>query len=301
MFKYMNKCKRCLYEFEYTPYYEFKPSENELYVECHRKCKRCGNETTKGLPSTTIVKGRRMIIANLLDDDDIERYNIDIDKACEVMNNKRSKNISQQIIHIKNSNVSINSNKTSQNEVIDDVVEVNSEYENTETDENASTTSIHNSEQEENDVTENDSINETFHSPTAFMKLILNNEINIEFIELYFIPNECYVSNFGHDVAKPIALLIKYKNNERVKTFKYNDMIQYLSFIPKISLKRTNSNYIHKHKQMQKIVINSKLIKCSTYEYYNYDIQDVDNIAVINILKAAMTPEDRKTTVNDWN
>lgn len=280
------KCKRCKYELNYIPFYEFKPSETELYIECCKQCKICKNTTNKALPPQIInIKGHNMIIADLLDNSDINKYNIDVDKAreCLLIGETKSTICPQMktVYKITNSNVSINSNNlksdndiTNDEQVIDQTIT-------------------------ENSFDENECIEEIYTSITSIMKVLTELENNIEFVEFYFIPNNSFVNRYNNDVINPVAMLLKYKNIAKVKTFLYNDMISHLTFLPKISFK-ANEHKICKYMPMQKLKILNCPRKCKDSMYYVYNLFDITDNGIINKIKSGMIMEDN-ITADDWN
>ena len=118
----------------------------------------------------------------------------------------------------------------------------------------------------------------------SFMKLI-NEKSNIEFVHLYFIPSHSFRNQFNNISIKPIAMLIKEKDN-KPQCKKYNDMIDLLGCLPIISFKPSNDRRIYKNQQLQKLIIYNEVLTSDKGEYYISKILTVNDEKVINSIKA---------------
>lgn len=126
-----------------------------------------------------------------------------------------------------------------------------------------------------------------FYSINSFMTRI--NELSVDVIEhvdLYFIPSKSFKNQFNNITIKPVAMVIKTKDN--TTSFKYNDMINYLNFIPIISFKSNNDRRIYKKQQLQKLIIHNIIKQHKEFNYYESKIITVTDQTVVDKIKQAI-------------
>lgn len=130
-----------------------------------------------------------------------------------------------------------------------------------------------------------------YYSINSFMNNLKNKSSeDIEYIDLYFIPAQTFRNQFNNITIKPVAMLIKDK--DKVKSFKYNDMITYLEHTPLISFKPNSDRRIYKKQQLQKLIIKNELKDYNEYQYYESKIITVNDIKVIEKIKSEV-PESK--------
>ena len=118
----------------------------------------------------------------------------------------------------------------------------------------------------------------------SFMKLI-NEKSNIEFVCVYFIPSHTFRNQFNNISIKPIAMLLKEKDN-KPQTMKYDDMIKYIVIQPIISFKPSGERRIYKNQHLQKLIIYNEMLSSDKGEYHISKILTVNDEKVINSIKS---------------
>lgn len=134
-----------------------------------------------------------------------------------------------------------------------------------------------------------------YYTINSFMRFILEKEDDsqVEFIDLYFIPAQSFRNQFNNTCIKPVALLIKPKGS-KAKSFKYTDMMEYLDHIPIVSFKPNMERRVYKKQELQKLVIRSDLKEYEGRQYYDSKIITVNDKTVIDKIKADIPKQSSK-------
>ena len=118
----------------------------------------------------------------------------------------------------------------------------------------------------------------------------------VELVDVYFIPAHSYTNQFNNISIKAIALLVKQKGI--IKSYKYNEMVEHLGFIPIISFKFNGDRRIYKKQPLQKLIIKNKLNEFQDKQFFSNKIMVVTDQNVINKIKAAL-PEKKSIIMDD--
>lgn len=135
-----------------------------------------------------------------------------------------------------------------------------------------------------------------FFSVNKFMNDLNAKSEHVEFVHLYFIPSQFFRNQFNQISIRPVAMVLKNKD-EKAKSMKYEDMKQFLGYIPIVSFKQSNDRRIYKNQRMQKLIIHNELHKkdgifiddsgkAYDIEYYDSKILTVNDENVIVSIKA---------------
>ena len=131
----------------------------------------------------------------------------------------------------------------------------------------------------------------------SFMK-ILSEKLNVEFVHLYFIPSHTFRNQFNNISIKPIAMLLKEKDN-KPQSKKYNDMINFLGCVPIISFKQSGDRRIYKNQQLQKLIIYDEVLTSEKGDYHMSKILTINDDKVINSIKANLPEQKPIITYDD--
>lgn len=144
-----------------------------------------------------------------------------------------------------------------------------------------------------------------YFSINTFMRYMMDKETagsanqpsgEVEHIDVYFIPAHSYTNQFNNISIKAVALLIKQKGI--IKSYKYNEMLEHLGFIPIISFKFNGDRRIYKKQPLQKLIIRNKLNEFQDKQFYSNKIMVVTDNGVIEKIKAAL-PEKKSIASDD--
>lgn len=135
-----------------------------------------------------------------------------------------------------------------------------------------------------------------FYSINSFMKYVTEKETDVEYVELFFIPAQTFKNQFNNTTIKPVAMLIKTKDN--VKSLKYNDMISYTDSPILLSFKVNGDRRIYKKQTLQKLIIFNKIKQHKEYEYFESKIIVVTDKTVIDKITKDI-PESTSVSFND--